>query len=74
MRDPAGGRGEPAEIPDDRPPLQVRDDADERQADEQPGEEPVARARGGRVDHRLRGQDGKPRPGTRGSAGATNAR
>ena len=60
-RDPAGGRGEPAEVPDDRPSLEVRDDADERQAREQPGEEPVARARVGGVDHGLPGQDGKPR-------------
>ena len=61
VRDSASGRGKPAEVPDDCPPLHVRDDADERQADEQPREEPVARARGGRVDHGLPGQDGKPR-------------
>ena len=59
-RDPAGGRGEAAEVPDDRPPLEVRDDADERQAREQPREEPVARACVGRVDHGLAGQDGEP--------------
>ena len=61
MRDSAGSRGEPAQVPDDRPPLQVRDDADERQAHEQPGEEPVACACGGGIDHGLPGQDGKPR-------------
>ncbi len=61
-RDRPGGRGEAAEVPDDRPPLEVGDDADERQGREQPGEEPVARARVRRVDHCLSGQDGQAEP------------
>ncbi len=66
LRDPAGSRRETAEVPDDCPPLEVRDHADERQACEQPGEEPVAGSRFGRVDQGLPGQDGKPhRPHSR---------
>src|SRR5207244_9919995 len=40
VRDLPRGRGETAEVPDDRPPLQVRDPTYEREACEQPAEEP----------------------------------
>ena len=60
-RDPTGNRGELAEVPDDRPALQIRDDPDERKAREQTGEETIARPRVGRVDQRLPGQDGEAR-------------
>src|SRR5207302_11358441 len=61
VRDPARSLGEAAEVADDRASLQVGDDADERQAREQPAEEPVADTCVGRVDQYLPGQDGEPR-------------
>ena len=73
-RDRSGGRGEAAEMPDDRPPLQVRDDADERQAREQSREEPVARARDGGVDHSLSGSGRRAAPSALAAATARRRR
>ena len=63
VRDLPRGRGETAEVPDDRPPLQVRDPTYEREACEQPEEDPVACSRVGGVDQSLWRQDGEPRRG-----------
>jgi hypothetical protein len=56
-RDPASSGGDPAEVPGDRPSLEICDDAHEPQAGEQPEQEPVPRARVSRVDDPLRRQD-----------------
>lgn len=71
VRDFAGGRREAGEMADDRSSLQVRDDADERQAGEQPGEESVAvRALSASISA-FGVSTASRAPGTVGSAGAT---
>ena len=55
-RDPVRRLGEAAKRSHDRASLEVRDERDERERDDQPEQQAVARARVGGVDQRLRAQ------------------
>jgi len=74
VRDPARSRREAAEVLDDRPSLQVRHDAHERQARQQTEEEAVTRARICGVNQGLRVSTSNLTAVSPGSDGAANAR